>query len=326
MLKFFNKGFFTQYALIFFIGLTLWMPAILRHTIYYEPNGYWGLLNVAIFNIAKTSGVIGSVVAYLITFITGLLVNKFAANFKLSDRTSTLPLFLFIVLSSFSTNITGLSHFTIMLPFIVLLFLVVFKHDEKNENVFHSLDAGTIVGILALFYYPMVLMMLLIWIAFASIKGVSWRNFVATLLGLIFPLFMVYVYFFFSHNEPAFFDHIAKLSPPAINRSYFPFTIDSIITIAITLIILISAIKVMQQQTNLTVKQRSYFFIIGFYIFIISVIQLFISDKTITTLFFAPAGSITLNNILSEKIKNRWVNGFTVLFIMLILFNSLYHI
>lgn len=326
MLKFFNKGFFTQYAVIFFIGLTLWIPAFFLHTTHYEPNGYWVFLSVAIFNIAKASGIIGSIVAYLITFVTGLLINQLASNFKLTDRTGTLPLFLFVVLSSFSASITGLTPFTLMLPLIVLLLFIVYKHDEKNENIFHSLDAGIIVGLLALFYYPMALLMLLIWIAFGSIKGVSWRNFVATLLGLFFPLFMVYVFFLFTNNEPAFFAQLAQIGAPAINHSYLPVTIDSIITIAITFIILISAIKVMQQQRNLTIKQRSYFFITGFYIFLILIIQLFFSNQTITSLFFAPAGSITLNNILSEKVKNRWVNGFTVMFIILILFNSLYHI
>ena len=186
MLKFFTKGFFTQYAVIFFIGLTLWIPAIFRQTINYEPNEYWGLLSVATINIAKTSGVIGSIIAYLITFVTGLLINQLASNFKLTDRTGTFPLFLFVVLSSFSTSITGLSPYTLMMPFFVLILLIVYKHDEKDENIFHSLDAGIIVGILTLFYYPLALLMLLIWIAFASIKGVSWRNFVASLLGLIF--------------------------------------------------------------------------------------------------------------------------------------------
>ena len=326
MLKFFTKGFFTQYAVIFFIGLTLWMPAIFRHTVNYEPNEYWGLLSVAIFNIAKASGVIGSIIAYLITFATGLLINQLASNFKLTDRTGTLPLFMFVVLSSFSTNITGLSPFTLILPLIVLLFFVVFKHDEKKDNIFTSLDAGIIVGLLSIFYYPLALLLLLIFIAFFSIKTVSWRNFVATLLGLIFPLFMVYVYFFFSNDEPAFFAQLAHIGAPQINYSYLPVTIDSIITIAITLILLISAIKVMQQQRNLSIKQRSYFFITGFYIFLMLIIQLFFSSQTITNLFFAPAGSITLSNVLSEKVKNRWVNGFMVLFIILILFNSLYHI
>jgi len=326
MLKFFTKGFFTQYAVIFFIGLTLWIPAIFRQTINYEPNEYWGLLSVATINIAKTSGVIGSLIAYLITFFTGLLINQLASNFKLTDRTGTFPLFLFVVLSSFSTSITGLSPYTLMMPFFVLILLIVYKHDEKDENIFHSLDAGIIVGILTLFYYPLALLMLLIWIAFASIKGVSWRNFVASLLGLIFPTFLVYAYFLFTNNEPAFFAQLTQIGAPTINHSFLPVTLDSIITITIILIILISAIKVMQQQRNLTIKQRSYFFITGFYVFLILIIQLFFSSQTFTNLFFAPAGSITLSNVLSEKVKNRWVNGFMVLFIILILFNSLYHI
>jgi len=326
MLKFFNKGFFTQYAVIFILGIALWMPAIMQHTLPSEPNNYRGFVNVALNNIAKTSGVLGYIIAYLIIFSTGLLINQLAANFKLSDIKGTLPLFLFVVLSSFSANITELSPFILMLPLIVLLLFIVYKHDEKNENIFHSLDAGIIVGLLALFYYPMALLMLLIWIAFASIKGVSWRNFVATLLGLIFPLFIVYVFFLFTNNEPAFFAQLAQIGTPKINHSYLPVTIDSILTIAITLIILFSAIKVMQQQRNLTIKQRSYFFITGFYIFLILIIQLFFSNQTITNLLFAPAASITLSYLLSERIKSKWVNGFTVLFIILILINSLYHI
>ncbi|RLD91378.1 MAG: hypothetical protein DRJ09_01325 [Bacteroidetes bacterium] len=323
MLKFFNKGFFVQYAFTFVLGLLLWLPAIVMSPLVEEPNFYWGELAKVIFDVNTNFPVTGIILAYLLVYITALFINRMATDFGLVSKTSTLPLFVFIVMIGFSPSFHYMSPFIIILPLLMLLYLLLFKHYHNENNVFLSFDTGVILGIIALIYPPTAIVILVIWISLLSFKGISWRNFVVSLLGLLFPAFLAYSYYFFSGNESL----AAGLFPIKtlfnFNLTYFPLSLNSLLNLILLLVSFISAIKVMQQQKNLTIQQRSHYTAVAVSIFLLLFVQLFLSLQLSTSLLLVPAAALTVSNMLSNSsLKSKWINLLLVSVVIVSLINS----
>ena len=322
MLKFFSKGFFIQYAAVFILGLILWLPAILSEPVIISPDFYWGPLSVFFNELFIWLGFSGTILAYFIIYASGIMINKMTGYYGVTDRTGTLPLLLYVITSSFVQSLTVPAPAILFLPFIILLFVVFFKHDEKDESIMSSLDAGVIAGLLTLFYYPLAILILLIWFALFTIKGRSWRNYVVSFLGWTFPSFLIYAWYLFSGQETIFLNQIAEIGGFHFNTSFFTFSTEALLVIFVSLITFISALKVMNQQKNLSIKQRNYYFIFGFYILLFLIVNLFLSNGFVNVLLLAPAGAITLDNLLTSTNKPKWVNLALILFLLIIITNS----
>jgi len=276
MLKFFNKGFFVQYATTFVLGLLLWLPAVVTRSGIEEPDFYWGGIAKVLYHATVSFPITGIILAFLLTYITGLFINRMATDYGLAGKTSTLPLFIFILLTGFSPSFHCLSPFVVSLPFLTLFYLLLFKHYQNENNIFLSFDTGVILGILALIYPPMAIMILVIWISLVSFKGISWRNFAVSFLGLLSPSFLVYAYYFFFGQEMLLTELFPVKTLLNFNLTYFPFTLNSLLSLLLALIVFITAIKVLQQQKNLTIQQRSHFVVVG-----ISLLLMISLSKTI---------------------------------------------
>jgi hypothetical protein len=323
MLTFFSKGFFTQYATVFMLGVLLWLPAALTQPVIEEPNQYWGILARFLFYSNGSLPVLSILLAYLLTFITGLFINKMATDYGLTGKTSTLPLFVYILMTGFSPSFHSLSPFIFMLPLLTLLYHLLFKHYHKENNIFLSFDTGIILGIATLIYPPLAIMIIAIWISLLTFKGISWRNFPASLMGLLFPAFMVYSYYFFTGHESLVAGLFPIKSLLNFNLFYFPFTLNSLLNLLLALFVLIAAVKVMQQQKNLSIQQRNHFTVVGVSLLFLLFIQLFLSLQLTTTLLLVPAGALTVSNIISNSLlKPKWSNLMLVAFVIISLFNS----
>jgi hypothetical protein len=322
MIKFFAKGFFPQYATVFVLGLALWFPAFMQSPAPPLQNVYWGPFALLLNRVVMVAGTTGTILAFLLTFFTGITVNTMAGNFNLSDKAGTLPLFLFVLLASFTPALTTASPFIIIVWLVILLFLTLFRHDDKEDNIMHSFDAGLITGLLTLFYYPLLLLVFLIWFALISIKGISWRNFVASITGLLFPVFLIYAWLFFTGNESVLFDKISEIPFYRLNTIFNRFTPDNALIISVTILIFISALSIMNKQKDLSIKQRSFLSVTGFYIMLSLILFSFFNSLEITFLLLPPAASVTLYHLFTGSTKTKWINISLWVFIAVVIINS----
>ena len=318
MRSFFNKGFFTQYATVFLTGLLLWLPSAFMQPTMATPDGDFGaLLGFIHFSTINIHPVVAVVSAFLLVFITGLFVNRLANDYGLSGKTSTLPLLFFVLLTGFSPSFHQWSASLLALPLITLLFILLFKHYHGENNLFLSFDAGFVTGLLTLIYPPLALLIIVVLISLLSFKGVSWRNFIISLVGLLFPPFLVYAYYFFTGSEAYFLNlfhiHIGLI----FNRFYLSLSFNSVLLWLSIILLFISAVKVLQQQSNLSIQQRSYFSIIGISLLMLLFVQLLLSSQAETALLLAPAGALTMGNLMDNTtLKAKWIS--TAIFIIIL--------
>jgi len=312
-----------QYATTFVLGLLLWLPAVVARSGIEEPDFYWGGIAKVLYNATVSFPVTGIVLAFLLTYVTGLFINRMATDYGLARKTSTLPLFIYILLTGFSPSYHGLSPFVVSLPLLTLFYLLLFKHYHNENNIFLSFDTGVILGVLALIYPPVAIMLLVIWISLLSFKGISWRNFTVSFMGLLFPSFLLSAYYIFFGQEMLLTELFPVKSLLNFNLTYFPFTLNSLLNLLFAMIVFITVIKVLRQQKNLAIQQRSHYAILGISLLILLFIQLFISLQLSTTLLLIPAGALTVSNMVSNSsLKPKWTNMLLVVVILISLANS----
>ncbi len=323
MIKFFNKDFFKQYATVFFLMVLLWIPSVFLFTAVEPPQNDWGALTPIIQNINNSHSPVLILFSFFLIFITGMFINKTASDYGLTGKTSTMPLFIFVLITGFSPSLHHFSQFTLVLPFAAIFYTLIFRHYHNANNIFLSFDAGIITGIMALFYFPLSLLIFILWLSLLSFKGVSWRNYTVVLPGFLFPLFLVYSYLFFMGREPAFFSLLQHKISIGFNTNIFRLSLNNGLLILLTVLIFISAVKVSQQQKNLTIQQRSYFSVMSFSLFLLLFIQLFLSKQFNSLLLLAPAGALTLSNLLNNSsVKSKWLNLLVAIIVLAVLINN----
>ncbi len=324
MCSFFNKGFFTQYATVFVTGLLLWLPSAFMQPTMATPDGNFGtLLGFINFSAINVHPVVAVVSAFLFVFITGLFVNRLANDYGLSGKTSTLTLLFFVLLTGFSPSFHQWSASVLALPLITLLFILLFKHYHGENNLFLSFDAGFVTGLLTLIYPPLALLIIVVLISMLSFKGVSWRNFPISLVGLVFPPFLVYAYYFFTGNESYFLNIFHIHIGLNFNRFYLSLSFNSALLWLSAIFLFFSSVKVLRQQSNLSIQQRSYFSIIGISLLMLLFIQMLLSSQTETALLLAPAGALTMDNLMTNStLKAKWISAIIFVFILSSIVNA----
>jgi hypothetical protein len=111
---------------------------------------------------------------------------------------SNLPALLYVVfMSCFPEQLTF--NPLLFTNFFIILFLNAQFHFYRADSaVFQVFDAGFFVGIAALFYWPSMFLFPLIWAALIILRPFEWREWIASLVGLVLPfIFFAAVLYWF---------------------------------------------------------------------------------------------------------------------------------
>ncbi len=322
MLKFFQRSFPLQFFIIFISGIILWMPVFIGCSPEIAETYLNGSLSVFIWNIYnELPDFIVVFVSYFLVFITGILVNNMVSKENIIDKNSLTILFLYILLSSLFPG--EVAHSSLPLAGVLLypFFKKVIKHEEVSGNYLLSYDTGLILGIISLFYYPLISGFLFIWLSFLIIKGLGWRNYVTSFLGVLTPLSVEYFYSFFSGKEKMFINRLTSAFTVKnvsfdILHSSFGYLLVSLLIIAI-----IGGLISLNLSVKMTVKQRKIMSVFGMYsVFFSLLIILFNGENTFYLLL--PSIAVIYGYFLEGVSENKKVNILMISVIISVLVNN----
>jgi hypothetical protein len=320
MLEFFRNSYLGQYLTVFFLGLILWSPRFLgcsdhvtNSFIVGDPDWVDILKNI--------NPVIGTVLAFLIVYFTGILLNNLASHYEFIEKNSLYVLLMFVVVSSLFAVLENLSLIVINSLFIYLLLFKLFKHDEAPHNVFIALDAGLFLGLVAVWFNPALFLLPVLWISFIIIGGVSWRSFVSSILGVMMPLFGEYLYYFFTGDEQLFFEHFSNSFVSILNFNvpfhFAGFTLSTGMLIVFTIIGLLA----ISAKGKLSIRSRKLFNILGLFILSTAfLIFVFYSENQISLLF--PPVAVIIGYIFNTMAGSKRINILFGIILIMILINN----
>ena len=112
------------------------------------------------------------------------------------DRRTYFPAFVYIL---WMTLMTGTNHFNatvIANLFILIAFEDMLKTQISRLNIRIIYRSGLLIGIAAMFYWPVILMVVPFWFFTLILHGLNWRGLIAQILGAITPWIFIAFYYF----------------------------------------------------------------------------------------------------------------------------------
>ena len=155
--------------------------------------------------------------AILLLIVQSIILNDIISKSRILNRDNYLPSLLYLVIMSSCPSLLTL-HPVLFANFFLIIavgrILTIYRQENIFSNVF---DAGFLIGIASLFYFPAIALFPFIWIGLTILRPFAWREWIIPLTGLIVPYFFVGVYYFW-FDELGLFWH-ESIVAPIVDRS-----------------------------------------------------------------------------------------------------------
>ncbi|NOX85144.1 MAG: hypothetical protein GXO86_04125 [Chlorobi bacterium] len=319
MLNFFKKGLPDRYITLLLFALILWLPVLTNERQLFSVHHPF--LNIS-YQITGIYSYLIYVLLFVLIIISSFTVNHLANESEFTGQQITLAMFFFLVL------IFSFPGFTVSAPEIIVNLIIIFifgnlfKLSEASNQISLAFDSGFLLGLCSLVFFPLVFLLLLIWVAFLIHRANSWRNYLVSLLGLLTPYLFLVTWLFWTNQLalPGFFNEkIFTVSFIWIEQTTWP---EKIIFILIFVLTAISFTKALTEQIEKNIVLRRNLMIVEYGIVIIFLVILLYSRELSTGVFLtAPAAWLMAHATYTLK-KTKWMNLILTSLIVLIIINS----
>jgi len=219
-------------------------------------------------------------------------------------ESSHLPALMYVVLMSCFPEQLSFNPLLIANFFIIIFLNSLFNFYKSEEIAFDAFDAGLFIGIATLFYWPSVFLFPLIWSALIVLRTFVWREWIASLIGILLPFFYFCALLYW-YDQLSINSIISILAPFYSVQFSTEFNTTYIILFVILATIAIASIIKFSQDLNTYAKLRTrkflalfvWFFLFAAFSYLVS------SKKTMISLSFLaiPLSVIMSNYFLSVK-------------------------
>jgi hypothetical protein len=239
-----------------------------------------GLANHPFFN--RTFGLLA--VLFLSYFISRIYnVNDFF------NKENSVPSIALVIMIGAWSGYHFFSPIYISMGLLLLAITYILRIYHQKTVLRELFNASFVIGLAALFYYPLVLFVLSIYGFLIISRSFNLREYVMPLVGLLTPFYFLGVAFFLFDIQPYFFDYSIY---PEIKSLFFDGGLTQrlylVITIAIfllSLFFLFNIIGSSKVQVQLSRKFLLIFFINGILVYWVSIIYFPIIESTLFLLF-----------------------------------------
>lgn len=118
---------------------------------------------------------------------------------------------LFIIFSSFFKESLLLTPAGIATTFIILCTARLFALVKKEKSYGDVFDAGFLIAVATLFYFPCALLIIFVYIGLATVRAFSYREWIIVLLGFLAPFFLLLTWYYWNDMAGRLLPDIANL-------------------------------------------------------------------------------------------------------------------
>jgi len=318
MLKFFGTGHISRYLAILLLLVLFWIPAIVN------PAAYNSASEPIFEFLSNQLGVniyFPIILALLIIIFSALLVNQLATDFEFSARFSSLGLFFFVLLCSSIPLFFSFNPVILANVFVLFLLKNVFKLPSTTAPIPVAFNSGLLIGIASLFFPPLVILLFFLWGAIFIHRLTDWRNFVASLIGIVMPYLFLFTWYFWTgsviENSVSLFEKYFFI--PYIKLASF--SLNYIIIIFLFLIIIVSALNTLSHLREKNINLRRNLMISVLYLSFTILLSWYYYKIMETMLLAAVPAALLLTNSTFQSKRLKFLNFVIYLLLGLIIIN-----
>ncbi|MBA3706984.1 MAG: hypothetical protein H0W84_14105 [Bacteroidetes bacterium] len=319
---FFKSNNASSFVFLPFVALAIWMFGFISPVVL--PVSHTMPLYELIAGLFSGIPLLNTFIGFLLIIAEAFLLNYIVTKNEVIIKQSYLPALFYIILMG--NNISMLTLYPPLFANLFLLFalntlLSSYRKDVAFSQVF---DAGILVSIASLFYFPSIIFLPVLGIGLLILRPFIWREWVISFIGVIVPYLFIITYYFYNDTlnylwyDKFFFPILEKKS--GLN---FPKAFYLMLGIS-SLIILFSFGKVLG-TLNAGAQKTKKGILLLIWLFIFSCLSVFIAPE-ITTKYFAPMliPASVFCAYYFVNIKKRWWAELLFLLLIVSIFVNLY--
>jgi len=245
-----------------------------------------------------------AVIASFLVLLQAWMVNNLVINHSILIKDSFLPALLFILLNSFYPQQMFLSPQLIANLFIILMFQRLCNLYDSEKPLYIVLDSGLYLGMAVLFNYDTLVYLPFILISVILMTSFNIRFILASIFGLILPIYLLGVLFFMMDN----LNDLIIIINNSLNRNYLnsiSINWNKIIPwFLISIIVFISGVSLQLNYFKNKVKTRRILITLALFI-VISVLLTLIEDHNVVfavCYLSVPVSIVMANYFMSKKL------------------------
>ncbi len=229
----------------------------------------------AIAAFAVNRNFIFHVISTLLVFFQALYFNHLVNYYRILAKSSYLPAFSFILVSSLFVEFTLLSSALIANTFLLLALAKIFAWYKKERVTAPVFDTAFLIAIASLFFFPYVVFFLFVLTALMVLRPFSIREYLIAVIGLLLPYYFIGVYFFWVDQLPEFLHSLViaelKFNAQGMARN------ARILAIGIPVLAIItwSAFYIQANLFRMVVQVRNYLIVVVWF-FVVGVLSLLV--------------------------------------------------
>lgn len=145
------------------------------------------------------------IIGLMLIIVQSAIFNSMLLKFKAYNENNYIPALIYALLMTmhfdFLTLSPALMSLTFLLPALRLVFDFIQSREKDDEKI---LRIGIYSGVAVLFFFPAILFMIVVILAFLFFTGVSARKSLLAIYGFVLPIALVGAYYYFKGGDKAF--------------------------------------------------------------------------------------------------------------------------
>jgi hypothetical protein len=149
------------------------------------------------------------ILSTLLIFFQALYFNYLINYYRILSRSSYLPAFSFILVSSLFIEFTLLTSALIANTFLLFAAARIFAWYKKDKVTGAIFDTSFLISVASLFFFPYAVFFIFVLTSLMVLRPFSLREYMIAVIGLLLPYYFLGVYFFWVNQLPEFLNTLA---------------------------------------------------------------------------------------------------------------------
>lgn len=192
MVGVFRQKYSVNIVTLFFLGILLKLPVFLfpKPALENTQDGFaYKKLIEALQPFSAAFPAVYSTIAFLLLFITAMVLTSFINSQRLMKSSNYLPGMAYLLLSSLVPGFNVLSSQLVASLFYLIIFIQIFKTYNQQVSKAAIYNAGLILGLATTIFFPSIFFLLWVFIALALLRPFKLNEWLLLLLGVLTPYY-----------------------------------------------------------------------------------------------------------------------------------------
>ena len=195
-IRFFKSNNASSFVFLPFIALAIWVFAFIAPSVL--PVKHTMPLYELIAGVFTRIPRLNTFIAFILLMGEAFLLNYIVTKNEVLTKQSYLPALFYILFMSNNNAMLTLYPPLFSNLFLLFAFNKLLSSYRKDIAFSQAFDAGLLVSIATLFYFPVVVFLPLLGIGFILLRPFNWREWVISFIGVIIPYLFVITFYFWN--------------------------------------------------------------------------------------------------------------------------------